>query len=233
MQITKLIMPKNKYSIKCPYAMTPEFIITHETANNASAMAEASYMEGNNNYVSFHEVVDDYRVVHCIDFDLNSFNAGDGRNGNGNRKGIAIEICYSKSGGERYEQARRNGAKRIAQILKQYNWGIDKVKKHQDFSGKYCPHRTLDEGWEKFLNMVKEELGETIVAENTTVQQSVNNTSKTNVKYQVYANGRWYNDITNYNEQNDMGYAGVFGQAINCFRRQYSRTRGKRRKTYI
>ena len=34
-------------------------------------------------------------------------------------------------------------------------WGIDRVKKHQDFSGKYCPHRTLDLGWERFLKMVE------------------------------------------------------------------------------
>ena len=29
------------------------------------------------------------------------------------------------------------------------------MKKHQDFDGKYCPHRTLDKGWQRFLNMVK------------------------------------------------------------------------------
>lgn len=223
MQITNLIMPKSQYVIKCPYAMIPEFVIAHETANDASAMAEASYMEGNANYVSFHEVVDDYRVVHCIDFNLNSFNAGDGRNGAGNRKGIAIEICYSKSGGERYEKARINGAKRIAQILKQFGWGIDKLKKHQDFSGKYCPHRTLDEGWDKFVNMVREELGDTIVAEKPTIQNK-----KIDVKYQVYSNGKWLPDIIN-----TQDYAGIKGQAISGFRGNTVRQRGRSRKTYI
>lgn len=26
--------------------------------------------------------------------------------------------------------------------------------KHQDFSGKYCPHRTLDRSWQRYLDMV-------------------------------------------------------------------------------
>ena len=46
----------------------------------------------------------------------------------------------------------------MARILKTKGWGINKVKKHQDWSGKYCPHRTLDLGWNRFLKMVEKEL---------------------------------------------------------------------------
>ena len=49
----------------------------------------------------------------------------------------------------------RNAAELIAQLLKERGWGIDKVTKHQDYSGKYCPHRTLDMGWQRFLDMVQ------------------------------------------------------------------------------
>ena len=35
---------------------------------------------------------------------------------------------------------------------------LTRLKKHQDFSGKYCPHRTLDMGWIRFLNMIQAEL---------------------------------------------------------------------------
>lgn len=159
MQITNVVCPESKYPIKCPYEMTPEFIIIHNTANDASAMAEVSYMIGNNNKVSFHAAVDNERVVTGIPFNRNSWNAGDGSNGKGNRKGIAIEICYSKSGGEKFDEAEDLAASYIAYLLKQYGWGIEKVTKHQDYSGKYCPHRTLDLGWERFLNKVKEHLG--------------------------------------------------------------------------
>ena len=155
MQITKMLVPESKYDIKCPYEMTPEFIVVHNTANDASAMAEISYMIGNSNKTSFHCAVDNTQIVQAIPFNRNSWNAGDGRNGDGNRKGISIEICYSKSGGERFDDAERLAAEYIAYLLKQYNWGIDRVKKHQDFANKYCPHRTLDLGWDRFLNMIK------------------------------------------------------------------------------
>ena len=154
MQITKMLVPENKYNIKCPYEMTPEFIVIHNTANDASAMAEISYMIGNNNKVSFHCAIDNTRIVQGIPFNRNSWNAGDGGNGNGNRKGISLEICYSKSGGEDFEEAERLAAEYTAYLIKQYGWGIDKVKKHQDFANKYCPHRTLDLGWQRFLDMV-------------------------------------------------------------------------------
>nr|DAJ09135.1 MAG TPA: N-acetylmuramoyl-L-alanine amidase [Caudoviricetes sp.] len=154
MQITKMLVPESKYSIKCPYEMTPEFIIIHNTANDASAMSEISYMIGNNKKVSYHCAIDNYRVVQGIPFNRNTWNAGDGRNGNGNRKGISLEICYSRSGGEQFEEAEKLAAEYTAYLLKQNNWGIDRVKKHQDFANKYCPHRTLDMGWQRFLNMV-------------------------------------------------------------------------------
>ena len=156
MQITKMLVPESKYSIKCPYEMVPEFIIIHNTYNDASAMSEVSYMIGNNNKVSFHCAIDDERIVQGVEFNRNTWNATDGGNGKGNRKGIALEICYSKSGGERFEEAERLAAEYTAYLLKQFGWGIDRVKKHQDFySKKNCPHRTLSLGWERFLNMVK------------------------------------------------------------------------------
>lgn len=156
MQITKMLVPESKYDIKCPYEMTPEFIVVHNTANDASAMAEISYMIGNNNKTSFHCAVDNTQIVQAIPFNRNSWNAGDGRNGEGNRKGISIEICYSKSGGERFEEAQKLAAEYTAYLLKKYNWGIDKVKKHEDFyPAKGCPHRTLSEGWQNFLNLVQ------------------------------------------------------------------------------
>ena len=144
MELTKVNCPTNKYSIKCPYEMAPEFIIVHNTANDASAMAEISYMLGNGNTTSFHYAIDDYRIVQGIEENRNTWNCGDGTNGNGNRKGISIEICYSKSGGDNFTNAEMLASKFIAMKLNGKGWGIDKVKKHQDFNGKYCPHRTLD-----------------------------------------------------------------------------------------
>ena len=157
MKVIQNLVSPSKYNIKCPYPITPEFIVVHNTANDASARNEVAYMIRNNDKVSFHYAIDDKEIVQGIPEDRNAWHAGDG-NGPGNRKGIGIEICYSKSGGKRFEEAEKLAAKFIAYKLKEKGWDINRVKKHQDFSGKYCPHRTLDMGWERFLDMVQSEL---------------------------------------------------------------------------
>lgn len=146
----------SKYRIKCPYAMTPQYITVHNTANDASAANEVAYHNRNNNEVSFHVAIDDKEAIACIPFNRNAWHCGDGGNGAGNRKSIGIEICYSKSGGTKYAQAEENAVQYIAKLLKQYGWGVDRVKKHQDWSGKYCPHRILSEGrWDSFLQRIE------------------------------------------------------------------------------
>lgn len=158
MQITNVKCPESKYAIKCPDVTEKIGICVHNTANDATAMAEVSYMIGNDRKCSFHVAVDDERVVTALPFERSCFAAGDGRRGKGNANYINIEICYSKSGGERFEQAEENACSYIAMLLKERGWGIDRVKKHQDFSGKYCPHRTLDLGWDRFLNKIRKHL---------------------------------------------------------------------------
>jgi len=157
-QIRQMLVSPKKYGIKCPYAMTPEYITVHNTANDASANNEVQYMINNSNQVSFHIAVDDVEAVQGLPLDRNGWHSGDG-NGPGNRKSIGIEICYSRSGGERYRKAEQNAIKLIAQLLRERGWGIDRVKKHQDWSEKYCPHRILDEGrWESFKAEIQKEL---------------------------------------------------------------------------
>ena len=153
--------------------MNAEFIVVHNTANDASAKNEIAYMIRNNNQVSFHYAIDDKEIVQGIPENRNTWNAGDGGNGKGNRKGLSIEICYSKSGGNKFIEAEKLAAKFIASKLKEKGWGIDKVTKHQDYSGKYCPHRTLDMGWQRFLNMVKTEL------------DALNDSSSSSILYRV------------------------------------------------
>lgn len=157
--IKQNLVASENYSVKCPHSMTAEFIVVHNTANDATAENEVAYMIRNKNQVSFHYAVDDQEVVQGVPINRNTWHAGDG-NGEGNRKGISIEICYSKSGGTRFDQAEKNAAHFIANLLRERGWGIEKVKKHQDFRNKYCPHRTLDKGWNGFIQMIKSYLND-------------------------------------------------------------------------
>ena len=158
MALIQSLITQDKYGIKCPYSMQPKGICVHNTANDAPAKNEISYMKSNNMEVSFHVAIDDVEAIQGIPFNRNAWACGDGANGEGNRNYIQIEICYSKSGGIKFNNAEKRAAKEIAALLKQYGWTINNVKKHQDFSNKYCPHRTLDNGWKRFLTMIEVEL---------------------------------------------------------------------------
>lgn len=150
------LLPASKYPIKAPYTMVPQYITVHNTANDASAANEIKYMTTNDNQVSYHVAVDDIEVIQAIPFNRNAWHCGDGQ-GKGNRQSIGIEICYSKSGGARYAVAEENAVQYIAKLLKEYGWGIDRVKKHQDWNGKYCPHRILSDGrWNSFLKRIEQ-----------------------------------------------------------------------------
>lgn len=218
MNIVKNLVSSSKYSVKCPYSMTPTRIVVHNTANDASARNEVQYMISNNNQVSFHYAVDDKEVVQGIPENRNAWHAGD-ENGTGNRQGLSVEICYSKSGGTKFTNAEKNAAKFIAQLLKERGWGIDKVTKHQDYSGKYCPHRTLDMGWQRFLNMVSAELNGNSGNNSNSTPTTPSTSNKINVVHQANAKGAgWQSEVTNYNNSNSNGYSGWLGKPIVAFR---------------
>ena len=160
--IKQMLVSADKYSVKCPYSMTPEGITVHNTANNAPAENEIKYVIGNNQQVSYHYAVDDKEIIQGILENRNAWHAGDG-NGNGNRKTIGVEICYSTGDKAKFEKAQENAAEFVAFKLKEYGWSIEQVYTHKHWSGKHCPHRTLDEyGWDYFINLVKKYMGEEV-----------------------------------------------------------------------
>ena len=159
MKIVKKLCPEERYGIKCPYEREADRIVVHNTANDAPAVNEIAYMINRPEEVSFHFAVDDKEAVQGLPVERNAWASGDGL-GAGNMRGIHVEICCSKSGGERFQRAEENAAELIAGLLRERGWGLERVTKHQDYDGKYCPHRTLDMGWERFLGMVKKYLEE-------------------------------------------------------------------------
>lgn len=159
--IVNKFIPESIYKLKAPYSMKPEYITIHNTANDATALNEIAYMTRNKNATSYHVAIDDIHAVQAIPFSRNAWHCGDGGQGNGNRKSIGVEICYSKSGGHKYERAEENAIEYVAHVLNQYGWGIDRVKWHRNWSGKNCPHRIFAEGRDKsVLNRITQKLKE-------------------------------------------------------------------------
>lgn len=202
-KIVQKLVPTSKYSIKCPNIITMKGITVHNTANDASALNEINYMINNNYEISYHYAVDDIQAVQGLPLNRNGWHASDGL-GAGNMSTIAIEICYSLSGGSRFDKAEENAAELIAQILKERGWGIDRVKRHYDYAPnkKYCPHRTMDYGWDRFLNMVKAKMG-----------SQPTPSADFKITYQTWddVRNKWLPNVIN-----DSDYAGIYSHDVCC-----------------
>lgn len=202
-KIVEKLVPQSKYSIKCPNIVTMKGITVHNTANDASALNEIAYMTNNNYEISYHYAVDDIQAVQGLPLNRNGWHASDGT-GPGNMGTIAIEICYSLSGGSRFDKAEENAAELIAMLLQERGWGIDRVKRHYDYAPnkKYCPHRTMDKGWDRFLNMVCSKMsGSEIIMPSF------------EITYQTWddVKNKWLPNVIN-----DSDYAGIYGHDVCC-----------------
>lgn len=142
--------------------MTPTTITIHNTGNPSStARNERGWLTNpsNKRTASFHIVVDENEAIECIPINEVAWHAGDG-NGtkSGNCTSIGIEICESGD----YAKTLENAAELVAKMLKDFGWGVDRLRRHYDWSGKICPRLMYDggkwTGWTKFVRMVQEKL---------------------------------------------------------------------------
>ena len=153
------LVPTSKYRIKAPYSMVPKKITLHNTDNEMPAHNEISYMRNNNMYVSYHVAIDEKEAIQGVPYNRNAYHAGDGANGYGNRNTIGIEICrnYDRSRkttnlreplASQYSKAEQNTIKFVAQLC--IDLGIvannANIKTHNDWDGKWCPSKILNEG---------------------------------------------------------------------------------------
>lgn len=142
--------------------MKPCTVVIHNTAMKASANNEAKYVHSRAGGVTYHFAIDDKEAIQLLPLNKSGWHAGDGGKKDGGRCGIAIEICYSMLGGTKYAQAEENAAHKAAELLLAYNLPISKLSKHQDWSGKYCPHAILSRtnGWNNFKARVQYYMGQ-------------------------------------------------------------------------
>lgn len=137
--------------------ITPTSITIHST-NNATSTAKNERdnlaREDNLRRASFHIAVDENEAIECIPLNEKALHSGTSV---GNNSSISIEMCES---GNR-SKVINNTVKLVAQMLHERNWGVNKLKRHYDWSGKNCPSIMSANNWNKwsvFLNDVNKEL---------------------------------------------------------------------------
>ena len=147
-----------KYPLKSPYAMTPQGIVVHNTAGDASATEEAAAMVGNSSAVSFHVVIDEETAVECIPLFAQRLP----------RRRRRARLRQPQPHRHRDRPLRRrirrplpraeeNAALYIAHVSVQYGWTSAQLHQHNWYSATECPHSTKAH-WSDFLAKVDENI---------------------------------------------------------------------------
>lgn len=160
MKFKKQLVPYNLVDRVSYSGANPiELIIIHQTGNRskgANAQAHADIQSrGNTRKASWHESIDDEWVIQSFEHTVKCWHSGASK---GNTNGIGLELCINSDGD--YKKTIENGARRTAQLMKQYNIPLSNVLRHYDCSGKICPRQIMENeqgiSWTDFKNMVKE-----------------------------------------------------------------------------
>lgn len=151
----EMIVPKGNDDIRPGYPMVPKYITIHETANTAkgaNALNHAKFLDNQargtaDRAASWHFTVDDKEIYQHLPVNEVGWHAG---NKTGNYESIGIEIAVNQDGN--YEKAVENARKLAAYLMNDLNISLDKVQKHQFWSGKNCPAFMIQRGqWNAFL----------------------------------------------------------------------------------
>ncbi len=148
MKIVEMLIGHNRPGTK----MRPTTLTIHNTANpDSTARNNRDYFSNHASArASTHYVVDDQEIIRCIPEDEISWHAGAAANSSS----ISIEVCEFTDA-QRQARADQNAASLVADILIRFEWGLEQIKTHQDWTGKYCPRKLLPI-WNEFLAMVRQ-----------------------------------------------------------------------------
>ena len=141
-----------------------KYVTIHNTAEPFSARQERDRVDSrrDNASVSFHFAVDEQEAVQILPLDIHGWHAGDGAEGPGNTQSIGIEICRSQCRGPadwQYRRSEENAEILACALLRHFKLTAADLRMHRDWSGKYCPHRILEENrFESFRSRVAERL---------------------------------------------------------------------------
>lgn len=157
-------IPKSTPNNRRPaLAMNATTITIHNTGNPTStAKNERSWLTdnpSNDRTASYHIVVDAKEAIECLPLNENAWHSGDGSGiSSGNRTSIGIEICERDVSLAEYAQTLTNAVDLVTKMLKERGWGVDRLRRHYDWSRKECPRlMNIDgkwSGWYQFVQRV-------------------------------------------------------------------------------
>ena len=134
-------------------------ITAHSTGNLSSTpQGERNWLNNTTNkrLAAWHDCVGEGIVIRAIPHTEPAWHCG---NDYGNKHSIGIEIVES---GDRCKVL-MTAAEYIADLLRERGWGIDRLKRHYDWTGKNCPRILIDKAyikgnmnWEWFVKKVSE-----------------------------------------------------------------------------
>lgn len=147
MQITDMLLT-NK-NARPGTKITPRGLVIHWTANEragANAAANRSYFNNPTTVASAHYIVDDKQIIRCLPENEMGYHVGAKSYKPGalqklssypNNCTIGIEMCVNSDGN--FQAMYQSTVELAADILKRYGWGVDKLWRHFDVTGKNCP----------------------------------------------------------------------------------------------
>ncbi|MCR8656181.1 peptidoglycan recognition protein family protein [Paenibacillus endoradicis] len=150
------------YNRRPSLVLEPTSITIHNTGNPSStAKNERAWLTNTSNdrVASFHIVMDEKEAIEVLPLNEVAWHAGDGSGmKSGNRTSIGIEICESGN----YSVTLDHAIELVAKMLHERGWGIERLRRHYDWSGKNCPRLMNSDGkwsgWTVFVNKVNVKL---------------------------------------------------------------------------
>ena len=144
------LIPTSNRTSRPQIKINPTFITIHNTGNSrADGRANSEYVDETTDYISWHFTADDKYIYQELPLNEMGYHAGTTE---GNTRSIGIEICEHTS--QDWDKAKANAVVLIKQLMSDLNIPIQNVVPHKHWSGKYCPHKILDEGWDKFISLI-------------------------------------------------------------------------------
>lgn len=147
MQITEMLLTNP--NARPGTRITPRGLVIHWTANEgkgANAIANRNYFNRPTTVASAHYIVCDKQIVRCLPENEMGYHVGaqsykpaalERLSSYPNNCTIGIEMCVNADGD--FRTMYRNTLELAADILHRYGWGVDKLWRHYDITGKNCP----------------------------------------------------------------------------------------------